>query len=133
MIFKTPSEEARDPHGQSRAKGKKGGRSIPLHPQLRDALTALHQARAPEREPWHPVIYSERGRGLSDCIRHSALQAALPIRAGASSSPAPPAKPRRRGGLCATCNNSPGHASLGMTQRYIEGDTDAKRKLVQMI
>ena len=53
-------------HLENRAtKGKKGGRSIPLHPQLRTALTALHQARAPELEPWHPVIYSERGRGLS--------------------------------------------------------------------
>jgi integrase len=26
-----------------------------------------------------------------------------------------------------------GHASLQTTQRYIEGDTDAKRKLVQLI
>ncbi len=26
-----------------------------------------------------------------------------------------------------------GHSSLSMTQRYIEGDTDAKRRLVQMI
>jgi hypothetical protein len=26
-----------------------------------------------------------------------------------------------------------GHASLGLTQRSIAGDTDAKRKLIQMI
>ena len=26
-----------------------------------------------------------------------------------------------------------GHASLNMTQRYIEGDSDAKRKLVNLI
>jgi integrase/recombinase XerD len=26
-----------------------------------------------------------------------------------------------------------GHASLDITQRYIEGDSDAKRKLIQMI
>jgi integrase/recombinase XerD len=26
-----------------------------------------------------------------------------------------------------------GHASLDMTQRYIEGDSDAKRKLVNLI
>jgi integrase/recombinase XerD len=26
-----------------------------------------------------------------------------------------------------------GHSSLSMTQRYIEGDTDAKRRLMQMI
>ena len=26
-----------------------------------------------------------------------------------------------------------GHASLSMTQRYIEGDTDAKRKLITLI
>jgi integrase/recombinase XerD len=26
-----------------------------------------------------------------------------------------------------------GHASLGMTQRYIEGDTNAKRKLIGLL
>jgi len=26
-----------------------------------------------------------------------------------------------------------GHAGLAMTQRYIEGDTDAKRKLIALI
>jgi len=26
-----------------------------------------------------------------------------------------------------------GHASLGMTQRYIEGDSNAKRKLIALI
>ena len=26
-----------------------------------------------------------------------------------------------------------GHSSLATTQRYIEGDTDAKRKLIQML
>lgn len=50
-------------------KGKKGGRRIPLHPQLRAALTALRQARAEEPEPWHPVLFSERGRGLSAADR----------------------------------------------------------------
>jgi integrase/recombinase XerC len=47
------------------AKGKSGGRVIPLHPDLKAALTALHQDRAERARADLPVIHSERDRGLS--------------------------------------------------------------------
>ena len=130
-------------HLENRAtKGKKGGRSIPLHPQLRDALTALHQARAEELEPSHPVLFSERGRGLSadtvqlwfhrlysslgfaGCSSHSGRRTFI-TRAARKASEA--------GGSLRDVQQLAGHANLGMTQRYIEGDSDAKRKLIALI
>jgi integrase/recombinase XerC len=130
-------------HLEDRAtKGKKGGRTIPLHPQLRAALTALREARAGELEPWHKVIYSERGRclspetvqqwfhrvysalGFAGCSSHSGRRTFI-TRAARKASEA--------GGSLRDVQQLAGHASLGMTQRYIEGDSDAKRKLIQMI
>jgi integrase/recombinase XerD len=143
MVTDAEGEVSDTLHLEDRAtKGKKGGRSIPMHSQLRDALTALHEARAPELEPCHPVIYSERARGLSDsavqqwfhrmysalgfagCSSHSGRRTFI-TRAARKASEA--------GGSLRDVQQLAGHASLGMTQRYIEGDTDAKRKLVQMI
>ena len=37
------------------------------------------------------------------------------------------------GGSLRDVQDLAGHASLAMTQRYIEGDSDAKRKLVALI
>src|SRR5688572_17658453 len=53
-------------HLENRAsKGKKGGRSIPLHTDLHAALVML-QARSGEKAAHNqPVIFSERGWGLS--------------------------------------------------------------------
>jgi integrase/recombinase XerD len=130
-------------HLENRAtKGKKGGRSIPLHPQLRTALTALHQARAAALEPWHPVIFSERGRGLTaDSVQiwFHRLYSALGF-AGCSSHSGrrtfitrAARKASEAGGSLRDVQQLAGHASLGMTQRYIEGDSDAKRKLVHLI
>jgi integrase/recombinase XerC len=98
-------------------KGRTGGRSIPLHPQLHAALTALHQARAPELEPWHPVLFSERGRGLTaDTVQlwlhrlYTSLGFAgvPPIPDAAPSSPAPPARSRKPEAPGATGSSSPG-------------------------
>ncbi len=47
------------------SKGKTGGRTIPLHPALQDALTALQTARGDAPRPEQPVLFSERGGGLS--------------------------------------------------------------------
>jgi integrase len=130
-------------HLENRAsKGHTGGRTIPLHPQLRAALAALHQARREELEPWHPVIPSERGRGmradslqlwfyrlytslgLTGCSSHSGRRTFI-TRAAKKVSEA--------GGSLRDVQQLAGHASLSMTQRYIEGDTDAKRKLIALI
>jgi integrase/recombinase XerC len=41
------------------SKGRAGGRTIPLHQGLADALVALKTARGKEVRPDRPVIYSE--------------------------------------------------------------------------
>src|SRR5258708_2591207 len=51
---------------QNRAsKGRGGGRVIPMHPDLKAALAALHRERGVKAHPDWPVIHSERDRGLS--------------------------------------------------------------------
>ena len=51
---------------QNRAsKGKGSGRHIPMHPDLKAALIALHRGRGEKARPDVPVIHSERDRGLS--------------------------------------------------------------------
>ena len=53
-------------HVPNRAsKGKTGGRTIPLHPDLQAALVTLQMARADMATPERPILFSERGGGLS--------------------------------------------------------------------
>jgi integrase/recombinase XerC len=47
------------------SKGKRGGRTIPMHPDLQAALDALQTAREDAAGPARPVLFSERGGGLS--------------------------------------------------------------------
>src|SRR5580700_3230570 len=47
------------------SKGQGGGRHIPIHPDLKTALIALHGDRGDKARPDWPVIQSERNRGLS--------------------------------------------------------------------
>ena len=42
-------------------------------------------------------------------------------------------KASEAGGSLRDVQQLAGHASLGMTQRYITGDSDAKRTLIQLI
>ncbi len=114
------------------------GRAIPLHAELRDALIALKRNAGDER----PVVLSERGGkmksrsiviwfgrayraiGLDGCSSHSGRRtfvtraARLVHEAGRS---------LRDVKLLA------GHRSIQTTQGYIEGDSDAQRKLVSLI
>ena len=55
------------------------------------------------------------------------------IRAAVHSSPVGARKITEAGGSLRDIQQLAGHASLEMTQRYIEGDSEAKRKLVEMI
>jgi integrase/recombinase XerC len=124
------------------SKGKGGGRSIPMHPNLRQALIDLQQIRGERMRPEHPVIHSERELGLSassvtkwffglyknlgmdGCSSHSGRRTFI-TRAARKVSEA--------GGSVRDIQQLVGHASLQTTQRYIEGDSEAKRKLVGFI
>ena len=121
-----------------RAAKKSGGRLIPIHPELGEALGDLLKLTAGAG----PVVRSQRGGpmtpvsivnwfaqayraiGLQGCSSHSGRRtfitraARLVHHAGAS---------LRDVQLMA------GHRSIQTTQRYIDGDTDAQRKLVSLI
>lgn len=123
------------------SKGKGGGRTVPMNPDLRAALVqlkAIHKNPSPER----PVVYSERGQGMSPgsvtvwffrlyhsigfdgCSSHSGRRTFITKAAR---------KIVEAGGSLRDVQQLAGHASLSVTQAYIEGDSDAKRRVVAMI
>ena len=67
---------------------------------------------------------SDQDLGMSDCSSHSGRRTFITRAAR---------KVSEVGGSVRDVQQLVGHASLQTTQRYIEGDTDAKRKLVQLI
>lgn len=118
---------------------KKGsGRLIPIHSDLADALSAWRQVAT---EPGH-VIRSERGgpmaalsivtwfaiayrmMGLDGCSSHSGRRTFITRAARLA---------HHAGGSLRDVQLLAGHRSIQTTQRYIEGDSDAQRKLVSMI
>ena len=124
------------------SKGKTGGRTIPLHPDLQAALVTLQTDRGDLATPDRPILFSERGGRLSPatvrlwfhrlytslkmdgCSSHSGRRTFI-TRAARKAS--------QVGGSLRDVQELPGHTSLAMTQRYIEGDTEAKRKLVALL
>ena len=117
---------------------KGGGRVIPIHPDLRCALEHLHRVAA--RSEY--VITSERGRamtpssivvwfnrafkkiGLQGCSSHSGRRTFVTRAARLV---------HKVGGSLRDVQLLAGHRSIQTTQRYIDGDSDAQRKLVSLI
>ena len=126
----------------SASKGLRGGRTIPLHPDLRQALITLHAERGDRVRLNFPVIYSERGAGQSaaaitlwfhrlykklglvGCSSHSGRRTFITNAAR---------KIVQAGGSLRDVQQLAGHSGLQTTQRYIEGSSDAKRRVVGMI
>jgi integrase/recombinase XerD len=115
---------------------------IPLHPDLSAALKALQQERASKVRPEIRVIHSERDRGLSPgavVVWFHRLYAALGMIGCSSHSgrrtfiTRAARKIGEVGGSLRDIQQLAGHASLGTTARYIEGDQDAQRKVVALI
>jgi integrase len=120
------------------AKQGSGRRVIPLHKDLRNALAAWGAATNSDG----PVIVSERGGamtpqsivvwfangyrviGLNGCSSHSGRRTFITRAARLV---------HRTGGSLRDVQLLAGHRSIQTTQRYIDGDTDAQRKLVSMI
>jgi integrase len=128
---------------QNRAsKGKGGGRIIPVHPDLKTALVALHKERGVKVRPDLPVIHSERNHGLSaaavavwfhrlytglgmvGCSSHSGRRSFVTRAARRIS---------EVGGSLRDVQMLAGHASLSTTAKYIEHDAEAQRKVVALI
>ena len=136
-----------DPNGKvgrtialhDKAAKKGSGRSIPIHPQLVEALEAWADTQA-ELEGF--VIRSERGGPMSPlsvvvwfrmafdrtdlkgCSSHSGRRTFITRAARLV---------HKAGGSLRDVQLLAGHASIQTTQRYIDGDTDAQRKLVALI
>ncbi|MCK1580661.1 site-specific integrase [Bradyrhizobium sp. 168] len=118
---------------------KKGhGRTIPLHADLREALSALQGISEPSR----PVVLSERGRkmrarsiviwfgrayraiNLDGCSSHSGRRTFITRAARLV---------HKAGGSLRDVQLLAGHRSIQTTQGYIDGDSDAQRRLVSLI
>ena len=130
-------------HVPNRArKGTTGGRAIPMHPDLQAALVTLQTGRGDMATSARSVLFSERDGGLSPatvrlwfhrlytslkmegCSSHSGRRTFITRAAR---------KVSQVGGSLRDVQELAGHTSLAMTQRYIEGDTEAKRKLVALL
>jgi integrase/recombinase XerC len=124
------------------SKGRAGGRTIPLHRELADALLALKRVRGERVRPDRPVIYTKRAPGYSP----NAVAVWFHTRyreiglAGASSHSgrrtfitAVAKKITEAGGSLRDVQEMAGHSSLSMTQRYIQGDSAAKRNVIGLI
>ena len=116
------------------------GRTIPMHPELRAALEALHKERGRPRDGavissqrgghmrprsivnWFGALYAELG--LHGCSSHSGRRTFATRAAKAIS---------KAGGSLRDVQELLGHAALSTTQAYLEGDRDAQRRVVRML
>jgi integrase/recombinase XerD len=117
---------------------KRGGRRIPMHPDLRRGLERL----AHTTEPIGPVIRSYRGLhlkansvvnwfaalyselGFEGCSSHSGRRSFITVAAR---------NIHKSGCSLRDVQLLAGHRSIETTERYIDGDTCAQRKLVGLI
>jgi integrase len=125
--------------GRGITKGGRG-RRLPIHRQLRKAFFALHRFQGRPRDG--PVIQSERGGamtarsvvnwfrdaysriGLPGCSSHSGRRTFITNAARMIS---------RTHGSLRDIQELAGHRSIATTERYIEGDRAAQRKLIALL
>ena len=117
---------------------KRGGRRIPMHPDLRHALRSLLRIS----EPFGPVIRSARGGclrptsvvnwfaalfkelGFEGCSSHSGRRTFITAAAR---------NVHRSGCSLRDVQLLAGHRSIETTERYIDGDTRGQRRLVGLL
>ena len=123
---------------EDRIAKKKSGRVIPLHSDLRNALATFQKMTGGDG----PVIRSERDTpmapativnwftiayraiGLTGCSSHSGRRTFVTRAARLV---------HKAGGSLRDVQILAGHRSIQTTQAYIDGDTDAQRRLVALI
>jgi integrase len=123
---------------QDKIAKKRGGRSIPLHVELREALIEARKLCNGQG----PIIRSERGGamtpmsivvwftrayqvlGFDGCSSHSGRRTFITRAARVV---------HKAGGSLRDVQLLAGHRSIQTTQRYIDGDSDAQRRLVSLI
>jgi integrase len=123
---------------EDRIAKKKSGRRVPVHTHLREALVKL----ANQSERTGPVIRSQRGGamrpnsivnwfivlyqelGFAGCSSHSGRRTFITQAARAT---------HRVGASLRDVQLLAGHQSIETTQRYIDGDTSAQRRLVALL
>lgn len=130
------------------SKGR-GGRTVPISRELHTALSALQEHAQEQRaaagftlRPADTVVISERGGamtassivkwferlytglGFDGCSSHSGRRTAITAWAKGVA---------RAGGSMRDVQELAGHSSLQTTQRYVQGDTNAKRNLINMV
>ncbi len=116
------------------------GRQMPVHPELRSALEAVHRAQGRPLEG--PVVRSQRGSymtarsvvnwfaqlygslGMHGCSSHSGRRTFITNAARVLS---------KTGGSLRDIQELAGHRALATTERYIESNRDAQRKLVRLL
>jgi integrase len=126
----------------SASKGKGGGRTIFLHNELREALASLMTVRGEKLRPHLPVVYSQRADGYSanavavwflTRFREIGIEGASSHSGRRTFITATAKKITEAGGSLRDIQELAGHSSLATTQRYIQGDTAAKRNVIGLI
>jgi integrase len=123
---------------QDKIAKKRGGRSIPVHADLRKAFVAarrqctgygavIRSERGGSMTPLSIVVWFNRAYkalGLQGCSSHSGRRTFITRAARLV---------HKAGGSLRDVQLLAGHRSILTTQRYIDGDSDAQRRLVSLI
>lgn len=122
------------------SKGKNSGRSIPINNELKEALIKLKDMTNPDPEDY--VLYSQKGKcfgkqAVIDWFRKAYKDLRLQGCSSHSGRRTFGTKVARNitlaGGSAKDIQTLLGHSCLTTTQRYIDIDAEAQRKVVQMI
>jgi integrase/recombinase XerD len=126
---------------ENRAAKMGSGRTIPMSNDLRAALRSLYASKPPHLTSF-PIIYSERGQGMSAAsitqfFFHLYLQLGFTGMSSHSGRRWFLTQGARKiasvGGSLRDIQYLAGHASLTTTARYIETDNEAAQKMVNLL